>query len=92
MGSVSVRGLTKHFGPEVAVAGIDFDAPDGQPANILFGLLVPEACNDAHLQILAGLAAMFSDAELRNVLSGCSGEAALREAMLSWKASSPASA
>lgn len=76
----------------VLVNGVDFDAPDGQPVNILFGLLVPEACNDAHLQILAGLAAMFSDAEMRGVLSGCSSEAALRQAMLGWKAPSPASA
>lgn len=72
--------------------GIDFDAPDGQPVNILFGLLVPEACNDAHLQILAGLAAMFSDVDLRAALSTCQGEAALRETMLSWKARTPASA
>ncbi len=76
----------------VLVNGVDFDAPDGQPVNILFGLLVPEACNDAHLQILAGLAAMFRDPELRSVLGGCSGEAALREAMLGWKAPSAASA
>ena len=72
--------------------GIDFDAPDGQPVTILFGLLVPEACNDAHLQILAGLAAMFSDADLRSSLSACSDETGLRKAMLSWQAQSAASA
>ncbi|MDH3452064.1 MAG: PTS sugar transporter subunit IIA [Gammaproteobacteria bacterium] len=72
--------------------GVDFDAPDGQAVNILFGLLVPEACNDAHLQILAGLATMFSDADLRSALGACSDEAALRQAMLSWKAPSAASA
>jgi PTS system nitrogen regulatory IIA component len=75
----------------VLETGIDFDAPDGQPVNILFGLLVPEACNDAHLQILAGLAAMFSDADLRGALSSCSGETALRQTMLNWKAPSAAS-
>lgn len=76
----------------VLETGIDFDAPDGQPVNILFGLLVPEACNDAHLQILAGLAAMFSDGDLRAALSSCSGETALRQTMLNWKAPSAASA
>lgn len=72
--------------------GIDFDAPDREPVNILFGLLVPEACNDAHLQILAGLAAMFSDAELRSALSACADEPALRRTMLDWKAPTAASA
>lgn len=76
----------------VLESGIDFDAPDGQPVNILFGLLVPEACNDEHLRILAGLAAMFSDADLRGALSACQGEDALRQTMLSWKAPSAASA
>jgi len=74
----------------VLESGVDFDAPDGQPVNILFGLLVPEACNDEHLQILAGLAAMFSDAELRGALGSCSGEPALRQTMLSWKTPSAA--
>lgn len=72
--------------------GIDFDAPDRQPVDILFGLLVPEACNDAHLQILAGLAAMFSDADLRNALRACSDEPALRQTMLNWRAPRAASA
>jgi PTS system nitrogen regulatory IIA component len=76
----------------VLETGIDFDAPDRQPVNILFGLLVPEACNDAHLQILAGLAAMFSDDDLRAALSSCSDETALRQTMLNWKAPSAASA
>ena len=76
----------------VLETGVDFDAPDRQPVNILFGLLVPEACNDAHLQILAGLAAMFSDADLRGELSSCSDETALRQTMLNWKAPSAASA
>ena len=72
--------------------GVDFDAPDREPVSILFGLLVPEACNDAHLQVLAGLAAMFSDPELRRSLQTCGDETALRQAMLNWKAPTAASA
>ncbi len=41
--------------------GIDFDSPDHKPVDLLFGLLVPAHCTDEHLQILAGLAKMFSD-------------------------------
>ena len=39
--------------------GIDFDSPDYQSADLLFGLLVPQQCTDEHLQILASLASMF---------------------------------
>lgn len=41
--------------------GIDFDAIDGDPVDILFVLLVPQEACDEHLQILAELAKRFSD-------------------------------
>ncbi len=41
--------------------GIDFDAVDGEPVDLLFGLLVPEESTSEHLQLLAQLAEMFSD-------------------------------
>lgn len=40
---------------------IDFDAVDGQPVDILFAMLVPEASTDEHLQLLAQLAELFGD-------------------------------
>ncbi|RLJ16957.1 PTS IIA-like nitrogen-regulatory protein PtsN [bacterium endosymbiont of Escarpia laminata] len=42
--------------------GVDFDAVDGQPVDLAFAMLVPEEATDVHLQLLAKLAAMFSDA------------------------------
>jgi PTS system nitrogen regulatory IIA component len=48
--------------------GVDFDAADGEPVDLVLGLLVPQECNDEHLKILAGLARRFSDAELRDKL------------------------
>lgn len=44
--------------------GVDYDAVDQQPVDLLFALLVPEESTDEHLQILARLAEMFSDGEL----------------------------
>ncbi|HHH38829.1 MAG TPA: PTS sugar transporter subunit IIA, partial [Sedimenticola sp.] len=41
--------------------GIDFDAIDGQPVDLVFALLVPEQATGEHLDILAGLARLFSD-------------------------------
>lgn len=44
--------------------GVDYDAVDQQPVDLLFALLVPEESTDEHLQILARLAEMFSDTDL----------------------------
>ncbi len=48
--------------------GVDFDAPDGQPVDLIVGLLVPEACNEGHLQLLAQLAELFSQEGVRAAL------------------------
>ena len=41
--------------------GVDFDAPDGEPVNLVVGLIVPEESTEEHLNILATLAESFSD-------------------------------
>ncbi len=40
--------------------GVDFDALDGKPVDLLLGLLVPEEATDEHLALLAELASLFS--------------------------------
>ncbi len=50
--------------------GIDYESADGQPVDLVLGLLVPEDCNDEHLKILAQLARRFSDDTLRQSLRG----------------------
>ncbi len=40
---------------------VDFDAIDGEPVDLLFVLLVPEQAHEDHLNVLAELAARFSD-------------------------------
>jgi PTS system nitrogen regulatory IIA component len=64
--------------------GIDFDSPDYQPADLLFGLLVPEQCTSEHLQILATLAGMFSDAEFCSRLRNCKTDEELYTQLSSW--------
>ena len=44
--------------------GIDYDAIDRQPVDLLFALLVPENSTEEHLQVLATLAERFSNPEL----------------------------
>ncbi len=48
--------------------GVSFDAPDDQPVDLAFGLLVPSDATEAHLSLLAELAERFSDPQLRSAL------------------------
>lgn len=43
--------------------GVDYDAADEQPVDLIFALLVPEHSTDEHLQVLAQLAAKFNEPE-----------------------------
>ncbi|SEQ78684.1 PTS IIA-like nitrogen-regulatory protein PtsN [Solimonas aquatica] len=40
---------------------LDYDAHDGHPVDLIFGLLVPHGATEAHLKHLAAIAEMFSD-------------------------------
>jgi PTS system nitrogen regulatory IIA component len=59
--------------------GVDFDALDGAPVALLFGLLVPDHCTDEHLQILAELAAMLRRPELCRELRDAGSSGAILE-------------
>jgi PTS system nitrogen regulatory IIA component len=48
--------------------GIDFDAPDNLPVDVLFILVVPAQATDEHLKLLGRIAAMFNDAATRTAL------------------------
>ena len=63
---------------------IPFDAPDGQPVNLIFVLLVPERATDLHLQILGELAQMFSDQPFRDRLSACEDGACIHRLFYDW--------
>lgn len=49
----------------LSAAGIDFDAPDGEPSHIIFLILCPVNDDGAQLQILADIARTFSSPETR---------------------------
>ncbi len=63
---------------------IPFDAPDGQPVNMIFVLLVPERATDLHLQILGELAQMFSDSDFRDKLNACTDAASMYQLFHHW--------
>ncbi|EHQ51368.1 PTS IIA-like nitrogen-regulatory protein PtsN [Ectothiorhodospira sp. PHS-1] len=69
--------------------GVDYDAPDSEPVDILFALVVPTECTDEHLQILALLARMFSDPETLARLRSAKGPEDLLELVHHWDTESP---
>lgn len=71
--------------------GIDFDAIDKQPVDLIFGLLVPEHFTDEHLKILAYLADMFSDQAFCKQLREVETDQRLFEQLMHWKPTLPAS-
>ncbi|NYT65472.1 PTS sugar transporter subunit IIA [Alcaligenaceae bacterium] len=48
---------------------VRFDTSDGRTASLLFILLVPEAATQLHLDLLAEIARLMSDANLRQALA-----------------------
>jgi PTS system nitrogen regulatory IIA component len=65
--------------------GVDFDAIDGAPVDLVFVLLVPEHYTDEHLQILSLLAEMFSDEGLLIRLRTAADGAQLHRLLVSWR-------
>lgn len=63
--------------------GVDFDSPDHEPVDLVFGLLVPEESTDEHLEILASIARVFSDEQVRSSLRSADGPARIRDVILS---------
>jgi PTS system nitrogen regulatory IIA component len=81
-----VPGIEESRGAFLRLAeGVEFDALDGGPVDLVFALLVPENANEEHLQLLASLAAMFNEEELRERLREAETEEAM--AILSGKSS-----
>lgn len=88
-----VRGLSAPVGGCLTLAEpVDFDAPDGQPVDVLFLLLVPRDCSSEHLQILASLAEMFNDEELREALRQQTDANRLVATLQAWSPDAPAAA
>ena len=62
--------------------GVDFDAGDGMPVDLVFAMAVPEHFTQQHLQLLSELAERFADAGFRAALRGAGDVAALRGLLL----------
>lgn len=81
-----LRNSQQTLGAFIKLArGIDYDAADKQPVDLLFALLVPEESTEEHLQLLAQLAAMFSDQGIREKLRHAETTEDIHELLLEWQ-------
>lgn len=81
-----IKGLREAVGAMIRMREpIAFDAPDGQPVNLIFALLVPERATDVHLRILSELAQMFSDKQFREQLIGAATADTMHRLIAEWQ-------
>lgn len=66
--------------------GVDYDAADHQPVDLLFALLVPRESTDEHLQVLAQLAKMFSNHDFREKLRAANSPEQIHQLLTNWTA------
>ena len=62
--------------------GVDFDAPDHSPVDLVFGLLVPQESTDEHLETLAAIARVFADGRVRASVRSAEEPARIREILV----------
>jgi PTS system nitrogen regulatory IIA component len=69
---------------------IDFDASDGEPVNLVFGLMVPGEVTDNHHADIAMITDRLSDADLRRRLREATSSSALYNALVDGSGADPA--
>ena len=62
--------------------GVDFDSPDREPVDLVFGLLVPEESTDEHLEILAAIAGILSDDSVRASIRAAQDPSSMHDVLL----------
>jgi len=81
-----MKEVTEALGAFVTLReGVEFGASDNGSVDLAFALLVPEEANEMHLQLLAQLAAMFSDSQLRKGLRRAVSEGQILALMEGWE-------
>lgn len=45
---------------------VDFDSPDGEPVDLIFGMMVPKEINESHQANICSIADLLGDRELRH--------------------------
>lgn len=65
---------------------VDFDAADGEPVDLVFGMMLPNDIDDGHRADIKLIAKVLSDASLRSRLRGTTSSSDLYSALLNGSA------
>lgn len=90
-----LEGLERSVGAFLRLSRpIDFDAPDGEPVDLMFGLLVPKAAAQAgcHLEEITLIAEEFADRALTSALRRATSSRSLYDLLVNHRSSSARSA
>ncbi|WP_159868901.1 PTS sugar transporter subunit IIA [Novosphingobium sp. 9U] len=69
-----IPGLTRPVAAVIRLdRPVDFDAADGMPVDLVFGLLSPDGAGATHLQALAAISRMMRDERMHAALVAASG-------------------
>ena len=78
-----VDGLNESVAAMIKLSeSVDFDAPDGEPVDLVFGLMVPKALTDSHHADIESIAALLRDEGLRGRLRSATSSRELFESLL----------
>jgi len=67
--------------------GVDFDAVDNQPVDLICALLVPEEATSEHLELLSMLAEIFGDEQFCMQLRAATSDEVLYQLLMLWQSS-----
>lgn len=82
-----LRGVEHAVGAFIRLSHpIDYDAADGAPVDLIFGLLVPQDATSQHLETLAAIARMFHDDAQLEALRAAEDDAGLHQLITQYRA------
>lgn len=81
-----IKGLKKPVAAFIRLAEpIAFESPDSEPVHLLIFLLMPDSVTKQHLTILAEIAELFSDSNIRAELSVELDPMAVHHMLMNWQ-------
>ena len=61
---------------------VDFDSPDGEDVDIVFGMMVPEEINESHQANISSIADLLGDRKLRQMMRDATTSSELYESLI----------
>jgi len=62
---------------------VNFEAPDNQPVDLVFTVIIPQEATEEHLIILSSLAKLFSQSDVRNAIHNAASKDEIAQIILS---------